>query len=155
MTFNCDEQLSGVASLDFFLLEEVNNWPEILSDSNSAQLQFNTSVHSVEANIKPDSIVVTDNKTTKNTGIIHQFSAKMEFLTRSEALEQLLEQYENKPGIVLAKFNNEFRKIYGSNEEPLYLVYEDVPGTKVDGEGGTMIEIRGETANRPVFYTVL
>jgi hypothetical protein len=155
MTFSCDEQLSGVAELDFFLLEEVSNWPEILSDSNSAQLEFNPSVHSVEAVIKPDSISVPNNKNTKNFGIAHAISIKMEFLTRSEALEQLLEQYENKPGIARAKFNNGFQKIYGSNTEPLYMIYEDVPGTKIDGEGTTVIEIKGETANRPVFYTVL
>lgn len=155
MTFNCDEQLSGVATLDFFLLEETSNWPRIVSDSNSAQIVFSPSVHSVEASIKPDSISVNVNKSTTASGIVHDISIKMDFLTRSEALEQLLEQYENKPGIVKAKFNNEFQKLYGTNIEPLYLVYEDVPGTKIDGDGATTIEIKGKTAKRPVFYTVL
>lgn len=155
MTFNCDEQLSGVAELDFYLLEETSNWPRIVSDANSAQIVFSPSVHSVEASIKPDSISVSVNKSTTASGIVHDISIKMDFLTRSEALEQLLEQYENKPGIVKAKFNNEFQKIYGTNIEPLYLVYEDVPGTKIDGDGATTIEIKGKTAKRPVFYTVL
>lgn len=155
MTFNCDEQLSGVAQIDFFLLEETDNWPVIISDSNSAQIEFYPSVHSVDAAIKPDSISVNCNKVTKPSGIVFQTTIKMDFLTRSEALEQLLEQYENKPGVVLAKFNNEFQKIYGTNIEPLYLVYEDMPGTKIDGDGATTIEIKGETAKRPVFYTVL
>lgn len=155
MTFNCDEQLSGVAQLDFYLLEETSNWPRIVSDANSAQINFNPSVHSVEASIKPDSISVTANKTTKNSGIVHQISIKMEFLTRSEALEQLLEQYENKAGVAVAKFNNEFQKIYGTNIQPLYFMYEDVPGTKIDGDGVTVIEIKGETSKRPVFYTVV
>jgi hypothetical protein len=155
MTFNCDEQLSGVAEIDFFLLEETSNWPRIISDTNSAQLVFSPSEHSVDAIIKPDSIVVNANKVTKASGIVHQISIKMEFLTRSEALEQLLEQYENKPGIVKAKFNNNFQKIYGTDIEPLFFVYEDVPGTKPDGDGATTIEIKGETTRRPVFYTVL
>lgn len=155
MTFNCDEQLSGVAQLDFYLLEETSNWPRIISDANSAQIVFNASVHSVDAAIKPDSISINANKATKPSGIVHQISIKMDFLTRSEALEQLLEQYENKPGVVVAKFNNEFQKIYGTNIEPLYLVYEDVPGAKIDGDGVTAIEIKGETAKRPVFYTAL
>lgn len=155
MTFNCDEQLSGVAQLDFYLLEETSNWPRIVSDVNSAQINFNPSVHSVEASIKPDSISISPNKTTKNSGIVHPISIKMEFLTRSEALEQLLEQYENKPGVAVVKFNNEFQKIYGTNIQPLYMMYEDIPGTKIDGDGVTVIEIKGETSKRPVFYTVV
>jgi hypothetical protein len=78
----------------------------------------------------------------------------MDFLTRSEALEQLLEQYENLPGVVHAKLNNGFQKIYGSNLEPLYFMYEVEDATKIDGDGVTSIEIKGETTNRPVFYTV-
>lgn len=155
MNFNCEEQLSGVAELDFYLLEETSNWPKIINDSNSAQIQFTPSPHSVQATIKPDSISVSHQKTTKASGVTHQISIKMEFLTRSEALEQLLEQYENKPGVVRVKFNNDFQKIYGTNIEPLYFLYEDLPGKKIDDDGVTTIEIKGETAKRPVFYTVL
>lgn len=155
MNFNCEEQLSGVAEIDFYLLEETSNWPIVLSDTNSAQIVFNPSPNSVQATIKPDSINVNVNKTTSSSGIVFDISIKMEFLTRSEALEQLLEQYENKPGVVKGKFNNEFQKIYGSILEPLYLVYEDIPGTKIDGDGATTIEIKGKTAKRPVFYTSL
>lgn len=155
MTFNCDEQLSGVATLDFFLLEETSNWPRIVSDSNSAQIVFSPAVHSVEASIKPDSIDVKAPKSKKASGTVHNISIEMEFLTRSEALEQLLEQYENKPGIALVKFNNGFQKIYGTDIEPLFLMYEEKVGTKIDGEGSIVIEIKGETAKRPVFYTTL
>ena len=154
MNFNCEEQLSGVAALDFYLLEETGGWPIVLSDFTSNQIGFLPSPNSVAATIKPDSISVSDQKSTKPSGIAHVISIKMEFLTRSEALEQLLEQYENKPGVVKAKFNNGFQKIYGSNLEPLYLIYEDVPGVKIDGDGVTTIEIKGETAKRPIFYTV-
>jgi hypothetical protein len=155
MTFSCIEQLAGVAEINFYLLEETSNWPTILSDSNANQIVFNPDPNSVDATIKPDSISVSDNKTTKNHGISHAITIKMDFLTRSEALEQLLEQYENKPGVVVAKFNNEFQKIYGSNIEPLYFLYQDIPGKKIDEDGITTIEIKGETSNRPVFYTHL
>lgn len=154
MTFNCEEQLSGFAEIEFYTLEEVSNWPEVLTDTNSSQLVFNPEPVSVYTKIKPDSISAPNNKSTKSSGITHSINVKMGFSTRSEALEQLLEQYENKPGIVLAKLNNGFRKIYGSNLEPLYMIYEVNDGTKADLEGVTSIEIKGETAKRPVFYTV-
>jgi hypothetical protein len=104
--------------------------------------------------VQPDSIGISNPKSTKSNGIVHSIAIKMEFHTRSESLEQLLEQYQNLPGIVVAKFNSGFRKIYGSIKEPLYLIYEDNPGSKIDGDAVTSIEIKGETASRPVFYTV-
>lgn len=154
MNFSCEEQLSGVAELDFYLLSEVSNWPKVLTDQNSSQLVFSPEQFSVEAALKPESIVIDDAKTTKATGIVHSITAKMDFITRSEALEQLMEQYENQPGIVLAKLNNGFMKIFGSNLEPLYMMYEVKDGSKVSLEGFTAIEIKGETAKRPVYYTV-
>ena len=154
MNFSCEEQLSGVAELDFYLLSEVSNWPKVLTDQNSSQLIFTPEQFSVDAALKPDSIMIDDNKNTKPTGIVHSITAKMDFITRSEALEQLMEQYENQPGIILAKLNNGFRKIFGSNLEPLYMTYEVKDGSKIALEGFTAIEIKGETAKRPVFYMV-
>lgn len=155
MEFSCEEQLAGASNLEFFLLEEVSNWPIILNDTNSSQLQFNPSIYSVDAKVVVDSLKVNYPKKQKPSGLIHDISIKMEFSTRSESLEQYLEQYENKPGIVRATFNNGFKKIFGSNIEPLYLIYEVEDGIKEDLEGVTTIEIKGETAKRPVYYTVL
>lgn len=155
MTFNCDEQLSGVAEIDFYLLEEISDWPVILTDANSSSITITPEAVSVEATVKPDSIKPTVNKKQGPEGTVYQISIKMEFITRSEALEQLLDQYENKPGIVISKMNNEFQKLYGTNQEPLYMMYEVNEGEKIDGDGATIIEIKGETRTRPVFYTVL
>lgn len=155
MTFNCEEQLAGVAEIDFYLLEETSNWPKILTDSNSSSIVFDPEPVSVEATVKPDSIKVNVNKKQGTEGTTYQISIKMEFITRSESLEQLLDQYENKPAVVLSKMNNEFQKLYGTNQEPLYMFYEVIEGDKVDGDSGTIIEIKGETRTRPVFYTVL
>lgn len=154
MTFNCDEQLSGVATIDFYLLSEVSNFPLVLTDLNSNQLIFSPEPNSVEATIKPDSIKISDSKKQGPSGIVHQIKIDVDFLTRSEALEQLLEQYENLPGIVHAKFNNGFQKIYGSDLEPLYMIYEVTDGQKIDSEAITSLVIKGDTAKRPVYYTI-
>lgn len=154
MNFYCEEQLSGIAELDFYLLSEVSNWPKVLTDQNSSQLVFTNEEFSIDAALMPDSVVIDVVKNTKPTGIVNSITAKVDFITRSEALEQLLEQYENQPGIVVAKLNNGFKKIYGSNLEPLYMMYEVKDGSKLSLEGITAIEIKGETANRPVYYTV-
>lgn len=153
MTFNCNEVLGGVAELDFFLLSETSNWPTVLTDQNSAQVVFAPEPVSIEATIKPDSIKPTVNKKTGPEGTTYQISIKMEFINRSEAMEQLMDQYENKPAVVVSKMNTEFQKLYGTDSEPLYLMYEVNEGTQPDSDNGTVIEIKGETRTRPVFYT--
>lgn len=153
MNFYCEEQLGGIAELDFYLLNEVSNFPLVLTDQNSRQLVFSPEIHSVNVTIKPDSIKVSVNKKQAPEGTIYQISIKLEFLTRSEALEQLLDQYENKPGIVNSKMNNEFQKIYGTQDEPLYMLYEVNEGDKIDGNSGIELEIKGNTRARPVFYS--
>lgn len=154
MIFNCSEQLSGYAKIEIFLLEEVSNWPIVLNDTNSSQLIFNPSIYSVEASVIVDSIKVNYPKKQKPAGISHDITIKMDFSTRSESLEQYLEQYENKPVVVKGFLNNGFVKLFGSNLEPLFLIYEVDDGIKSEIEGLTSIEIKGETSKRPVYYTV-
>lgn len=154
MIFNCGEQLAGVAELQFFLLSETDGWPLVITDDNSSQVEFNQEPVSVEAILKPDSIKVDVNKKPSSSGLMNQISIKMEFLTRSEALEQLLDQYENKPGVCLAKYNSEFQKLFGNNREPLKMTFEVNEGDKIDSDASTIIMIKGETRKRPVYYTV-
>lgn len=153
MTFTSDEKLPGFAEFDFYLLEETGNWPFVLTDVNSAQITFTPYVNDVEALIEPDSIDVNVNPKQSAEGTVQQISIVFRLITRSEALEQLLEQYANKPGVGIGKLNNEFKKLYGTDREPLYMNYELNEGTKVDGTAFTEVRIKGEIRKRPVYYT--
>ncbi|SEG31514.1 hypothetical protein [Flavobacterium urumqiense] len=153
MTFTSDEKLPGFAEFDFYLLEETGNWPFVVTDVNSAQITFTPYVNDVEALIEPDSIDVNVNPKQSAEGTVQQISIVFRLITRSEALEQLLEQYANKPGVGIGKLNNEFKKLYGTDREPLYMNYELNEGTKVDGTAFTEVRIKGETRKRPVYYT--
>lgn len=153
MTFTCDEKLPGFAEFDFYLLEETGNWPFVVTDGNSAQIVLTPYENDVEALIEPDSIDVNVNPKQSAEGTVQQISIVFRLITRSEALEQLLEQYANKPGVGIGKLNNEFKKLYGTDREPLYMNYEINEGTKVDGTAFTEVRIKGETRKRPVYYT--
>jgi len=153
MTFTCDEKLPGFAEFDFYLIEETGNWPFVVTDENSAQITFSPYENDVEALIEPDSIDVNVNPKQSADGTVQQISIVFRLITRSEALEQLLEQYANKPGVGIGKLNNEFKKLYGTDREPLYMNYEVNEGTKVDGTAFTEVVIKGETRKRPVYYT--
>lgn len=154
MTFTCDEKLPGFAELNFLLLEETSNWPFVVTDVNSAQITFTPYTNDVEALIEPDSILVDVSPKQGADGTIQQIGISFRLITRSEALEQLLEQYSNKPGVAIGKLNNDFKKLYGTNLEPLYLNYEVNDGVKVDGTSFTEVKIKGETRSRPVYYTI-
>lgn len=153
MNFIGEEKLPGFGELDFYLLEETNNWPFVVTDSNSSQIVITPFVNDVEALIEPDSINVDVNPKQGSEGTIQQISISFKIITRSEALEQLLEQYSNKPGVCIGKLNNDFKKLYGTNREPLYMIYEINDGSKPDGTAFTQVNIKGETRKRPVYYT--
>lgn len=149
MTFTSDEKLPGFAEFDFYLLEETGNWPFVVTDENAAQIVITPYTNDVDALIEPDSIEVD----VTSKGAVQQISIVFRLITRSEALEQLLEQYANKPGVGLGKLNNEFKKLYGTDREPLYMNYEVNEGAKIDGTAFTEVRIKGETRKRPVYYT--
>ncbi len=153
MNFTCDEKFSGFAEFELFLISETSNWPLVITDDNSKNVVFTPEENDVEAIIDPDSINVNVNPKQSSDGEVQQISISFKMITRSEALEQLLEQYANKPVIGKGSLNNDFRKLYGTNLEPLYMNYEVNDGTKVDGDAYTMVTIKGETRKRPVYYT--
>lgn len=153
MNFNC-ESLPGIAELDFYLLSETSNWPIVVTDQNAADVVINPEDVDVEAALEPDSIEIDATPRTTAEGNVYPIDISMKFLTRSESLEQLLEQYANQPGIVVAKLNTGFCKMYGTNEEPLYMNFKVDEGKKTSDAAGTILNIKGETRNRPVYYTV-
>lgn len=153
MNFTDTEKLPGFAEFELFLLEETSNWPLVVTDGNSKDIVFTPYENDVEAIIDPDSIKVDVNPKQTGDGEIQQISISFRCITRSEALEQLLEQYANKPCVGKGKLNNDFQKLYGTDQEPLYMNYEVNDGTKVDGDSYTEVRIKGETRKRPVYYT--
>lgn len=153
MTFTDTEKLPGFAEFELFLLEETTNWPFVVTDENSKNIVFSPFENDVDAVIEPDSIKVNVNPKQSAEGEIQQINISFRLITRSEALEQLLDQYANKPCVGKGKLNNDFQKLYGTNVEPLYMNYEINDGTKPDGEAYTAVVIKGETRKRPVYYT--
>lgn len=153
MNFTNDEKLPGFAEFELFLLDETSNWPFVVTDGNSKQITFTPFENEVDAKIDPDTIKVDVNPKQSSDGEIQQIGISFRLITRSEALEQLLEQYANKPCVGVGSLNNDFKKLYGTNLEPLYMNYEVNDGTKIDGDSFTEIRIKGETRKRPVYYT--
>ena len=153
MNFTNDEKLPGFAEFELFLLDETSDWPFVVTDENSKNIIFSPFENDVEAIIDPDTINVNVNPKQSSDGEIQQIAISFRLITRSEALEQLLEQYANKPCVGKGKLNNDFQKLYGTNLEPLYMNYEVNDGTKADGESYTEVKIKGETRKRPVYYT--
>jgi len=153
MNFNC-EQISGVGKLDFFLLDEITNWPLVVNDTTSAQIIITPEVNDVEGTIDDNSINLDAVPKETPEGIIFNILGTFKFSTRSESIEQLLDQYQNKPGILIADLNTGFRKLYGTNEEPLYMTYRVDEGQKPEDDGAVIVTIKGETRSRPVFYSV-
>ena len=153
MNFNC-EQISGVAEVDFYLLSETANWPTVVTDLNSGQITITPEEVAIEGAIDPDSIEIEASPRVNAEGTTFPIEISFRFINRTESLEQLMDQYSNKPGVAIAKLNSGFRKLYGTDEEPLYMNYKVTEGQSVTDKAGTLVTIKGETQQRPVYYTV-
>ena len=154
MNFNCSEQLAGFGKISLYLLEETGNWPLVLTDQNSAQIDLQPYDVDIEGVIEPDSISISDKPKLSDEGNMWPIDIQFSYLSRGEAMEQLLEQYANRPCIVVACTNYGPQKLYGSNQEPLYMNWENNNGEKIEDRAGVNIRIKGDARQRPVFYNL-
>lgn len=152
MQFNCKESLSGVATLNFYLLSETDNWPIVVDDTTTNQITFSPEDISVEATLDDDSIIASVNQRVGDNGSVWNPNIRFKFITRSEALDQLLDQYQNKPGVVVLILNTGFKKLIGTNLEPVYLNYDVSEGNSIDDSAGaTNLTIAGKLRHRPYY----
>lgn len=152
--FYDSEQLAGITRIDFYLLEEISNFPIVLTDQNSTQIVFWPNQSNVVATVDEDSLV--DDTTIKDStaGSIHEINLKYNIITRSQEIENLLDNYKNKPGIAIVTYHSGDRKLFGTDEEPLLLKYNNKPGSNISDKAFIAVTITGETRNRPVYFNV-
>lgn len=152
MNFYCNEQLGGICSFNFYLLTETDNWPEVLTDENADQITYTAEEFSVNATLKENGLNLSTNQTNNNNGDIWQPNLRATFVTRSAALDQLLDQYQNQPGILKITLLSGFKKIIGSKLEPLYMNYNVNEGIEIDdANASTTLTIKGKIRQRPVY----
>lgn len=151
MTFNVPEQPGGFSEVEFYLLSEVGNFPEVLTDANAGQLTFDPEVNDVDGSIVPDSITVNDASKFADNGWLWPIDINFTYLSRNAAMEQLLEQYTG-AGIAITCGNDGQRKVMGTPEEPVYMAWSINYGTKLEDAHGINIKISGTQSQRPVYY---
>lgn len=144
------EQLGGYDSLEFYMLSETANWPVVVNDYTANQITHTPS--QLVYDIEEESIQIAVTPKTNENGTIYTIEATCRFLKRSQSLEKYLDKYENQPIVVFGNLQTGHRKLFGTNEEPLYLTYKVEPGKKIEDLGTITLIIKGETRNRPVFY---
>lgn len=152
MNITTAEPIGGFKSVDFYLLTEVSNMPDVLTDANSGTLVFSPEAVSVCASLIAESITVDDKASAGEPGKTWPVSAAFTFFSRTAAMEQVMEQYASLPGVFLAHHNEGWCKLFGTAEEPMYMEYAHDYGTKVENAGGMAITITGTQSTRPVFY---
>jgi hypothetical protein len=153
MTFCSDEQPGGIARIEFKLLTETANWPVVVTDVTAGQVLFNPEANFIEGIIVPDTFNINDKPKDSANGQLWPNDISFTYLYRGAAMEQLLEQYANKPGVTFVWFNDRSVKLYGTFQEPIYLTWENDYGRRMNDNHGVTIKIAGNTSHRPVYYT--
>lgn len=148
-----EEQLAGIAKIEFYLLTEVSNWPIQVTDKNAGQLVFAANTESIVATVDEESFGDDSKIKESNSGEIYENALKYNILTRAEELETLLDMYKNKPGIAIVSYYGGFKKLFGTNEEPLFMKFTPKNGSVITDKAFVTVEIQGTTRNRPVYYS--
>lgn len=148
-----EEQLAGIAKIDFYLLSEVSNFPIQLTDANAGQLVFAPGTQNVVATADEDSFTDDSKPKESNSGELYENALKYNILTRGKALETLLDTYKNKPGVAIVSYYDGSKKLYGTNEEPLFMKFTPKNGSIITDKAFVTVEIQGSTRNRPVYIT--
>nr|WP_297306393.1 hypothetical protein [uncultured Flavobacterium sp.] len=147
-----DEQLAGIKKIEFFLLTEVGNWPVLITDNNANQLVFSLSADTLAATVDEKTISDKTKRKQTNSGDLFEVNLEYNILTRSKDLEQMVEKYQNKRGVAIVSYYNGFKKIFGTNEEPIFLSYGETPGSTIDDKASVDVSISGVTRTRPAYY---
>jgi len=151
MIFNCIEQIGGYKNVRFYTLDETTNWPSVLNDANSEQIEFNSNEVAVDAILEPDSIRVSDEPKAKDPGELYEIDIEFVFNMQSEALEKLLDQYKNYFGVCeVCKIYGQ-RKLYGANRYPLRMTYSTENGRRPEDGQKTIVKITGNAPKRAVY----
>lgn len=149
--FSC-EQLSGISNIDFYLLEEVTNFPITLTDNNSAQLVFDLLPSNIIATVDEESFVEDVKPKFSTNGDIYEISLKFNFITTGQAIENSLNYYRNKPGIAIVTYYTDEKKLFGTDEEPLFMQFAPKRGSFITDKAHISVEITGVSRTKPVYY---
>lgn len=146
------EQLGGFEKVEFFLLDETDNWPIVVTDETATQISFVESLLENYGKISDSSIDINISPKTSSEGTVYPTEIVFSFLNRIIELEKYLDFYQNKPLVVIGYLNTGLKKLYGTNEEPLFLTWKIDEGKKIEDLGLITVSIKGETRKRAVFY---
>ncbi len=147
-----EEQLAGIKKIEFFLLTEISNWPILVTDQNAKEIVLNLNVDSISATVDEKTISNKTKKKQTNSGDLYEVSLEYNILTRSKDLEQMVERYQNKPGVAIVSYYNGYKKLFGTNDEPIFLSYGETNGSTIDDKASVDVSITGVTRTRPAYY---
>lgn len=147
-----EEQLAGIKKIEFFLLTEISNWPILVTDKNAKEIVLNLNVDSIAATVDEKTISDKTKKKQTNSGDLYEVNLEYNILTRSKDLEQMIEKYQNKPGVAIVSYYNGYKKLFGTNDEPIFLSYGETNGSTIDDKAFVDVSISGVTRTRPAYY---
>lgn len=147
-----EEQLAGIKKIEFFLMSEISNWPVLVTDTTASQLVFNLNDENLFATVDERTIGDKTKKKQTNSGDLYEVSLEYNILTRSKDLEQMVERYQNKPGVAIVSYYNGYKKLFGTNDEPIFLSYGETNGSTIDDKASVDVIITGVTRTRPAYY---
>jgi len=131
--------------------DEIIACPEILTNSNANQFKSSPSLDTIDVVFIDDNLKISEKQLRTKSGILYNISAQIDIADQSSKLDDFLQKRVFKKIIIISEKTYNQKKIYGSKNSPLKMIYEQINGKKPEDGSITRLKITGKIAQKPVF----
>ena len=147
------EETGGWLNLQFATLEELIFCPEIVTNKNANTIQIEGSEDTIDIVPIPERFMVNVTPRKTKQGTFYNISITLDFPYQAKDIDDYLNIYKNKKGIVIGTTTNSKIKMFGSKNHPLNFSYQEINGKKLEDSSITRINIKGNIPQKPVYIS--
>jgi hypothetical protein len=147
------EQTGGWLNLQFATLDEVKYCPQILSNENANLVEIEGTPDTIDVLPIPERFSVNVTPRKSKIGTTYSITISLDFPHQSASIDNYLNAYKNKRGVVIGTTTNQKLKMFGSKNFPLDFSYQEINGKKLEDSAITRITISGNIPQKPVYIS--
>ena len=147
------ETTGGWLNIQFATLSELKVCPQIVTNENASLVQIQGTSDTLDVLPIPERFSVNVTPSKSKIGTTYNISISFDFPHQSASIDNYLNAYKNKRGVVIGTTTNYKLKMFGSKNYPLDFSYQEINGKKLEDAAITRITIKGNIPQKPVYIS--
>lgn len=148
-----NEDLGGWFNVSVFSVDEILNTPEILTNKNAIDVEFD--LNGEELNFLPlgENINIRESSRRRNNGFLYTIEAEFEINVQSAEVDDYFNKYLKKKVVLIGYQWSGISRMYGSKKFPLQFNYRNINGRRTEDGHRIQVTVSGEIPQKPVYLT--